>query len=230
MKLINNKELEKSSIVANSLMNRERNLTGSNSYSRDLSFDVINYLRDKLLSQKKVAWLDICCGRGKALIEAAKLLSVESENKEIKVVGIDLVNAFERHSIKEQWLELKETSISSWNADQEFDLITCVHGLHYIGDKLETIRKVSSWLADGGIFIANLDLKNLKFENGKNAGRNIISNIKKLGVEYDSRKRLLICKGKKILNLPYDYIGADEQAGPNYTGQPAVDSYYGEKV
>jgi hypothetical protein len=24
----------------------------------------------------------------------------------------------------------------------------------------------------------------------------------------------------------YHYVGADNQAGPNYTGQPAVDSYY----
>ena len=28
------------------------------------------------------------------------------------------------------------------------------------------------------------------------------------------------------MNLPYRYLGADDQAGPNYTGQPAVDSYY----
>jgi len=26
--------------------------------------------------------------------------------------------------------------------------------------------------------------------------------------------------------FPYSYIGADTNAGPNYTGQPAVDSHY----
>ena len=25
--------------------------------------------------------------------------------------------------------------------------------------------------------------------------------------------------------MPYRYLGADDRAGPNYTGQPAVDSY-----
>jgi hypothetical protein len=28
------------------------------------------------------------------------------------------------------------------------------------------------------------------------------------------------------VSLPYRYLGADDQAGPNYTGQPAVDSHY----
>jgi len=28
------------------------------------------------------------------------------------------------------------------------------------------------------------------------------------------------------ITLPYGYLGADDQAGPNYTGQAAVDSYY----
>ena len=28
------------------------------------------------------------------------------------------------------------------------------------------------------------------------------------------------------MDLPYRYLGADDRAGPNYTGQPAVDSYY----
>jgi len=25
---------------------------------------------------------------------------------------------------------------------------------------------------------------------------------------------------------PYRYLGADDRAGPNYTGQPAVDAHY----
>lgn len=28
------------------------------------------------------------------------------------------------------------------------------------------------------------------------------------------------------MTLPYAYLGADDGTGPNYTGQPAVDSYY----
>jgi len=28
------------------------------------------------------------------------------------------------------------------------------------------------------------------------------------------------------VDLPYTYLGADDRAGANYTGQPAVHSYY----
>jgi len=28
------------------------------------------------------------------------------------------------------------------------------------------------------------------------------------------------------VDMPYRYVGADDGPGPNYTGQPAVDSYY----
>ena len=225
MKLLENKELENTSVVANSLMNRERNLIGGNSYKKELKFDIEGYLREKLLLNKKLFWLDICCGKGKALIEAEKLLSAMSENKKIKLVGIDLVKAFEKYSNTEI-LELKETSINSWETKDEFDLITCVHGLHYIGDKLGVIKKVISWLTDDAIFIANLDLNNLKFENDKCAGHSIIADLRKLGMKYDSKNHLLSCKGKTDLKFNYHYIGADELAGPNYTGQSAVDSYY----
>ncbi|GAB3891420.1 hypothetical protein GCM10029964_064560 [Kibdelosporangium lantanae] len=34
--------------------------------------------------------------------------------------------------------------------------------------------------------------------------------------------------GHRQVHLPVQYLGADDQAGPNYTGQPAVNSYYGE--
>lgn len=225
MKLVENKELENSSIVANSLMNRERNLIGGNSYKKELRFEIVNYLQEKLLLNNKVSWLDICCGRGKALIETEKLLSEISENKKIKLVGIDLVNAFEKYS-KTEILELKEASINTWETKEEFDLITCVHGLHYIGDKLGVIKKAVSWLAKDAMFIANLDLNNLKFENGKCAGRSIISSLRTLSISYDSKNHLLSCKGKKDFSLNYHYIGADALAGPNYTGQSAVDSYY----
>ena len=34
------------------------------------------------------------------------------------------------------------------------------------------------------------------------------------------------CEGRKITTLSYVYLGADDTAGPNYTGQPAVNSHY----
>jgi len=32
--------------------------------------------------------------------------------------------------------------------------------------------------------------------------------------------------GPRHVDLPYRYLGADDRAGPNYTGQPAIHSIY----
>ncbi len=37
-------------------------------------------------------------------------------------------------------------------------------------------------------------------------------------------------QGPRKLDLPYRYLGADDRSGPNYTGQPAVTSYYEKTV
>jgi hypothetical protein len=47
-----------------------------------------------------------------------------------------------------------------------------------------------------------------------------------VGFSYDPRRRRVTCTGARELRLPYAYRGADDQAGANYTHQPAVDSYY----
>src|SRR5262249_8577045 len=36
----------------------------------------------------------------------------------------------------------------------------------------------------------------------------------------------IVCEGRKDFTLNYRYLGADDAAGPNYTGQAAVNSYY----
>src|SRR5258708_16035460 len=82
--------LESSSVVANAAMNRERNLAGPNSYSRDLGFDVKGFLIERLEKQQRVAWLDLCCGTGKALIQAAEICQQEGFSAQISITGIDL--------------------------------------------------------------------------------------------------------------------------------------------
>lgn len=63
-----------SEIVANSAMNRERGIAGPNSYAQDLRLDVLGFLRQCVERQGHVAWLDLCCGSGRALIEAGRAL------------------------------------------------------------------------------------------------------------------------------------------------------------
>jgi SAM-dependent methyltransferase len=156
MDLLGDDELERSAVVANCRMNRERNLTGSNGYDRDLGFDPLDELGRRASEGRQAAWLDLCCGSGKALIEAARI--VHAEGLDVEIVGVDLVGMFLRPEPELTCLRLVEASLSTWLPDRPFDLITCVHGLHYVGDKLGLIARAASWLAGDGLFVASLDL------------------------------------------------------------------------
>ena len=224
MKLLSNDELERSSVVANCRMNRERVLTGSNGYSRDLGFNPLDFLRERFAPGKPAAWLDLCCGTGKALIEAARIS--HAEGMDIDITGVDLVGMFDRPDPCLTHLRLVEASLRTWLPDRHFDLITCVHGLHYVGDKLGLVARAASWLVDDGFFVANLDLKNLKLADGRPAGRKVVSDLRQANISYDPRKRLIACRGRRTVRLLYRYLGADDRAGPNYTRESAVDSYY----
>jgi hypothetical protein len=70
--------LEKSEVVANACMNRQRNLAGPNSYEKDLGFAPLDFLKKSLEKQREAAWLDLCCGAGRALIEAAEVCRTAS--------------------------------------------------------------------------------------------------------------------------------------------------------
>ena len=117
-------------------------------------------------------------------------------------------------------------SLNSWRPDCHFDLITCVHGLHYIGDKLRLVADAAGWLTDDGWLVASLDLSSIKLGLGQSANRAVGSEFRRQGLPYDSRKKRVTCEGRKSVTMPFRYLGADDQAGPNYTGQPAVNSYY----
>ena len=227
--LLSEDALARSSVVANSLMNRERLCFSGNSYQKELSFDILEFLKKRLSSQKQTAWLDLCCGSGKALIEAGNVLAAEKSNSELKIIGADLVSMFDSCPAKLDFLDLVETSVENLIFDGEFDLITCVHGLHYIGDKLDLVRKAAFWLKTDGIFLANLDLANFKYSDGKPAGRAVAIELRKSGIAYEAKKHSIVCLGRKEINFKFAYLGADDHAGANYTKQPVVDSYY-EKV
>lgn len=228
MRLLTDDELERSAVVANCRMNRERGLRGSNGYAKELGIDPLDFLTARLPAGKPLTWLDLCCGSGKALIEAATI--IETEHSDIRIVGVDLVGMFRRSERELPHLRLVEASLTTWQPDRSADLITCVHGLHYVGDKLRLIARAASWLVDDGVFVGNLDLKNLKLADGPAAGRRVSADLRRAGLEYDRRRRLVACRGRKVVGLPYPYLGADDRAGPNSTGQPAVDSYYEAKA
>ena len=232
--LVGDETLENSAIVANCRMNRERELTGSNGYAVELGFNPLDRLRKATanepapngpVSNAPLRWLDLCCGSARALTEAAKL--AEQTGLSIEIVGVDLVDMFlpNEHSS----LTLVAASLRTWSPNDPFDLITCVHGLHYIGDKLGLMGKVPTWLKSSGEFTANLDLNNIWID-GVSRPRRVAKVLRHAGFEYSTQtKRVSIGAGPRV-EFPLDYVGADDAAGPNYTGQSAVNSHFQSKT
>ena len=236
-RLLGGAALHASSVVANCAMNRERQLAGVNSYARVLGFDVVERLAGS--GMRNPAWLDLCCGSGRALVQAAEQLP------EAVIVGVDLVDAFvdavpgdglpgdglpgdglPGDGLPGIGVSFVVAPAEEWVPPRAFDLITCVHGLHYVGDKLGLLSRVVRWLRPGGCFAADLDLESIRLAGGGPAGRRLAARLRAAGLVYDARRRRISCTGPVELELPYVYLGADDRAGANYTGQPAVHSFY----
>jgi SAM-dependent methyltransferase len=162
MNLLDDDILERSAVVANCRMNQERDLVGSNGYDKELGINPRDFLGERIVTGRHVAWLDLCCGSGRALIEAARIAQEEGLGSRISIVGVDLVGMFLTPEPGLACLRLVEASLRTWQPEGQFDLITYVHGLHYIGDKLGLISRDASWLVEDGLFVANLDVENLR--------------------------------------------------------------------
>ena len=222
-RLLSTTELENSPVVANCTMNRERDLRGSNGYEVELGFDPLEWLQGRLARQCTVRWLDLCCGCGKALIQAA----IACENigsGSVRITGVDLVGMFWPNKLTD--LQLMQCSVFDYQPTERFDLITCVHGLHYLGDKLQAIGLAASWLISDGRFVANLDAANICLSEAGKGQRKILRFLRDEGFEFLPAKHLLKRTGHRELIIPFKFRGADDSTGPNYTKQPVVNSYY----
>lgn len=204
MSLLDDETLWRSSVVANCAMNRERGLA---SYSRELGID--------LALSAGARWVDLCCGSGKALAEAAR--------EDVTIIGVDLVD---HHVPARPGLSFVVAPVDQWEPDAPVDLVTCVHGLHYVGDKLGLLVRAASWLAPGGRLVANFDVASVRRADGTPLGRTLTKALREAGFSYDNRNRRISYIGEGRPRLPFTYLGADDRAGPNYTGQPAVHSSY----
>jgi ubiquinone/menaquinone biosynthesis C-methylase UbiE len=211
MRLVGDDELARSSVVANRAMNRTRGLSGRDGYPAALGLDIIEL--------RPGSWLDLCCGSGRALLEAAAILGPH-----VPITGVDLVDFFAGPAPAQ--VELTSASVTDWQPSRTFDLITCVHGLHYVGDKLAVLTKAASWLTPDGLLVANFDVESARQADGTPMGPRLRKALRQEGFQYDGRSKRIRRHGHATPTLPFTYLGADEQAGPNYTGQPAVHSYY----
>ncbi|GAA3456689.1 MULTISPECIES: class I SAM-dependent methyltransferase [Dactylosporangium] len=228
MPLLDDDALAGSAVVANSAMNRERGLDGVNSYERELGFSPVEVIAALLRvtgAPDTVAWLDLCCGSGRALVEAAGRLAEQGVADRVLCEGVDLVDAFVP-APDVPWLRLTAVPVLDWTPSRRYDLITSVHGLHYVGDKLGLLARAAGWLTDGGRLVADLDLAAVRLADGSPAGRRLATDLREAGFSYDGRRRRIGRDDRGDVDLPYEYLGADDRAGPNYTGQDAVHSYY----
>lgn len=171
--LIGDDRLAGSWVVANRDMNRARGLSGRDGYARVLGVDLHAHLT------RAVRWLDLCCGQGKALLEAAVSLP------EVRITGVDLVGDFAGEPPAR--VRFLPASVAEWVPEDRFDLITCVHGLHYVGDKLGLLARIASWLTDGGFFVANIDVDAIRLPSGEPAGRRVRAALRAAGFAYDGR-------------------------------------------
>ena len=222
--LVDDTDLERSSVVANARMNRTRGLSGINSYARELGFDPLAWLRARAAQYGSASWLDLCCGSGRALIEAAAQCAESGERVTFR--GVDLIDSFEETPPTLQSLRLEAASLHHWEPPERFDLVTCVHGLHYVVDKLALVERAAGWLAPEGKFLAHLDLANLRRASGEPLGRMALARFRAAGVAFDRRSGVLSYGGRQQITFNLQYLGADDRAGTNRTGQEAVDSYY----
>lgn len=225
MQLLSDKELAWSPVVANNRMNRERNASGINSYEKEFSFKPELFLEKLIIEKGEAAWLDLCCGKGNALIQAADYFTNKNLQDKITLLGMDLLDAFAAAGDNSSFLRFETTNLADWQPSRKYDLITCSHGLHYLGDKLLIIEKAIAALTTEGLFIANLDLSNIRV--GKiNSSFYFIPVFKKMQITFNSRKKILQKTGSASIRFGLQYLGADDTTGPNYTGQEAVTSFY----
>ncbi|MDX3098225.1 class I SAM-dependent methyltransferase [Streptomyces sp. ME19-03-3] len=215
--LLPDHRLELTAVVANSTMNRERRLTGTNSYARELGFDPV----DRLLPRAADArWLDLCSGEGLALREAAGRLPTTS-----RLTGVDLVGPLTAAPLPPS-VELVTASVTAWQPSVPYDLITCVHGLHYVGDRLKVLTRAAGRLRPGGLLVAHLDPAAIRWADGGPAGRFVLAALRAEGFDYSARHHRLTLAGPRTVRLPLRFVGADPDARPNYTGQPGVAAHY----
>lgn len=170
-RLIDDDELTGHSVVANSTMNRERVLNGVNSYARELGFDPVEFLGG---SGSAPSWLDLCSGEGLALGEAARRLP------QATITGVDLVGPLRSADLPDG-LELIAADLGAWSPARRYDLITCVHGLHYIGDRLALLERAATWLTDTGLLVAHLDPTTLRHPDGTDASRPVLTALRAAG-------------------------------------------------
>ncbi len=226
MTLLRADELLSSAVVANSTMNRGRGLSGVNSYERDLHFAILPFLAARVQEQGSALWYDACCGQGRALVEAGRQLAAIDWGGCVQIVGADLVGMFTPERAPS--VSLMAADVAAFRPDRPADLVTCVHGLHYLGDTLGFLESAHEMLAPGGLFLGHLDPKNIRLaDSAVSAWRQAARQAHTNGVAVDLKNHILrFERASTPLRFGMSYQGASVSETPNYTSITVIDSWY----
>jgi len=226
-------------VVVNATMNRGRGLTGVNSYERELRrFDIAAFLRCRAESvpERRVRWLDACCGAGRALTEAADDWTSADWARRITLIGIDLYDGMPPDRNSEDGLRARFVVgdvLTHLPPQEPLDLVTCIHGLHYLPDKLAFLEQVYTRLVpDGGLLLAHLDPANVKLQDADNTPLwpRLLRHVRRQGISLKFRAHLIRLErtltSPATLSFGATYATRTVAPRPNYSGMIGVDSWY----
>ncbi len=226
MTLLRPDELLASPVVANATMNRGRGFSGVNSYERELRFSLTDFLAGRVQERGAALWYDACCGEGRAPVEAGEQFAASEWGRQVQIVGVDLVKMFTPEQVSN--VTLTAADVAAFTLDRPADLVTCVHGLHYVGDKLGFLQHAYAMLAPGGLLLAHLDTNNLRaFGSDTPVWRLAVRRAATGGVTLDFKGHVLrLARTETPLDFGLTFQGATVSERPNYTGITVIDSWY----
>lgn len=127
------------------MMNRFRRLRGANSYESELGADPLALL------PPGGAWLDVGCGNGVAVREAARA------RPDVTIVAMDLEPGFVAPATPPNLAFFQGDAARLPLDGPRFDLVTAVHVLHFIDDKQAALAAWAALRKPGAPLYANLD-------------------------------------------------------------------------
>ena len=215
-------ELLASDVVANATMNRGRGLSGVNSYARELRCDIPTFLQQRVRERGEAVWYDACGGEGRALREARRHLDATDWGGKVRLLGVDLVGP--PAPVVSPGLTLLSADVVTYAPVEPVDLLTCVHGLHYLGDKLGFLQHAYGCLSPGGLLLGHLDTANLRLPL---PWSQLARRVRAAGVTLRLKDHLLrVEREDAALDFGLAYQGATVSEQPNYTGITVIDSWY----
>jgi len=159
-------------------------------------------------------------------MEAGEQFEAAGWGRQVQIVGVDLVGMFTPEQAAN--VTLTAADVAAFTLNQPADLITCVHGLHYLGDKLGFLQRAYAMLAPGGMLLGHLDPDNLRgLGAGASVWRQAARHAARGGVVVDFKGHVLrIARTEALLDFGLTFQGATISERPNYTGITVVDSWY----